>query len=91
MVRWAMTVIETSRGEHIKVIDEITGTREQALARLWHHAVHLHSPDPVAGSNEQWVLRDGDDGFIVIRKGLTGQYSRRFRIHEIVWHGMPPR
>ena len=93
MVRWALTVKQhTGTGSNqfweTKVIDEVTGTREQALVRLWEHAVNFRPVHPRGGSLEQWVLRDGDD-FLVVNRGASGSYSCKFRAYEILWHSVP--
>ncbi|MBL1065967.1 hypothetical protein [Streptomyces sp. 7-21] len=89
MQRWALTVREL-RGRQqwlhwdTKILGEVTGTYEQALAALYQHAVHYRGFHPIGGSSRRWVLRDGD-GFIAIDQGVTRQVSSEFRVREVLW------
>ncbi|MGP3967289.1 hypothetical protein [Streptomyces sp. 6N223] len=97
VVRWALTVKQNTGDANYQfwettVIGEVTGTREQALAALWHHAVNFQPRHPRAGAKRRWVLRDGD-GFLLASDGVTRDSLCEFRAYEILWdsafHGQP--
>ncbi|WTW97305.1 hypothetical protein OG216_29900 [Streptomycetaceae bacterium NBC_01309] len=88
MVRWALTVDRhEGMGSGLiwttSVIEEVTGTREQAFATLWQHALNHRPVHPRGGTVRRWVLRDGE-GFLVVNKGASGDYSCKFQAYEIL-------
>ncbi|MBO0883265.1 MAG: hypothetical protein J2P17_23600 [Mycobacterium sp.] len=89
IVRWALTVKQRQNTVDgmmwdTSVIDEVTGTREQALAQLWQHAVNFQPKHPRTDTIRRRVLRDGD-GFLVINESRRRVVSCEFRAYEILW------
>jgi hypothetical protein len=94
MVRWALTVKQyVGSGDNkvweITVIDEVTGTREQALAALWQHALNFRPKHPMGGTQRRRVLRDGED-FLVINEGVSRAFPCWFRAQELLWDSGGP-
>lgn len=89
MTRWAL-IIKSSSGVYAQQIDEVTGTREQALAALWHHAQTYRTPQPM-NLVRRTVCQDGDDGYTIVNWGLTRiNYIYKFRMHEVLWEWNSP-
>ncbi|WP_255953637.1 hypothetical protein [Streptomyces odontomachi] len=84
MTRWAL-IVKSPSGAFAQQIDEVTGTREQALAALWHHAHTFKTPQPM-NLTRRTVCKDGDDGYVVVNWGLTRMnHIYEFRMHELLW------
>lgn len=93
MIRWALTVDRHEGGgsgmfRTTAVVEEISGTHDQALARLWQLALNHRPTHPRGGTIRRWVLRDGD-GFLVVNRGASGDFSCTYRAHEILADFVP--
>ncbi|WP_059009486.1 hypothetical protein [Streptomyces specialis] len=88
MVRWGLIVEEVvswGQGQRwgARLLAEMGGTREEALAALWHHA-YSYKPRHPTSPQGRLVFREAD-GFLVINKGATADYPCRFKIAELLW------
>ncbi|MEV6339859.1 hypothetical protein AB0M12_34700 [Nocardia vinacea] len=87
MPRWAIVVEETTgSGDHKRwsprVLAEVVGTREQALAKL-HSLVPTFTPQHPRLPGRRVLLRDGDT-YLLIASGWADDYHCVFRAWEIV-------
>ncbi len=94
MRRWALVLKElTGSGQSMhwnaRLLGEMTGTREQALAALRQHAQTADTRHPL-DPRRRVVCLDGDDGFFVINRGVTRDFPCEFRVYEILWDSAPP-
>ncbi len=85
MNRWAVVAEQNIAGYQgrwdIQVLAEAGGTREQALALLWHHVQSFRPLHPRIVERRR-VYRDGD-GFLVLNTGATAvAFPCRFRLVE---------
>jgi hypothetical protein len=87
-MHWAL-VVEQNVGSgstlrwDAEVLDYVSGTREQALAALWHH-VQTFQPRHPMGVGRKRVLRHGDS-YLVLNEGTMNEYPCKFTVYEFVW------
>ncbi|MFF2557157.1 hypothetical protein ACFVUS_39585 [Nocardia sp. NPDC058058] len=87
MPRWAIVVEQTtgfgdSKNWAPKVITEVVGTREQALAKV-PDLVQKFIPDHPKLISRRTILRDGDT-FMLIARGWSDDYHCVFRVWEVL-------
>ncbi|MFX0574994.1 hypothetical protein [Nocardia nepalensis] len=87
MPRWALVVEETTgSGDHNRwsprVLAEVIGTREQALAKLT-SLISTFTPQHPKLPGRRILLRDGDS-FLLIASGWAEDYHCVFRVWEVV-------
>jgi hypothetical protein len=87
MPRWALVVEETTgSGDHNRwsprVLAEVIGTREQALAKLA-SLISTFTPQHPKLPGRRILLRDGDT-FLLIASGWAEDYHCVFRVWEVV-------
>ncbi|WBP85994.1 hypothetical protein [Kitasatospora cathayae] len=87
MTRWALVVEETvgvgrDRTWGSKVLGEVKGTREEAVAEL-RRIVPTYTPDHPMTSRRQTLLRDGDT-YLLISQGSMRDYHCVFKVWEVL-------
>ncbi|MGW2371263.1 hypothetical protein [Kitasatospora sp. NPDC001683] len=87
MTRWALVVEETvgvgrDRTWGSKVLGEVEGTREEAVAEL-RRIVPTYTPDHPMTSRRQTLLRDGDT-YLLISQGSMRDYHCVFKVWEVL-------
>ncbi|MCX3060300.1 hypothetical protein [Streptomyces beihaiensis] len=85
---WGLIVEETDgTGERkayaAHVVEHVTGTREQALARL-EHVARNHVPQHPMNPSATWLYRTGE-GFLLVNKGSMRTYGCRFSVAELLY------
>ncbi|MFF9641963.1 hypothetical protein [Kitasatospora aureofaciens] len=93
MARWALVVEETvgvgrDRTWGSKVLCEVEGTREEAVAEL-RRIVPTYTPDHPMNSRRQTLLRDGDT-YLLISQGSMRDYHCVFKVWEMLWDSKRP-
>ncbi|MBP0448307.1 MULTISPECIES: hypothetical protein [unclassified Kitasatospora] len=93
MARWALIVQETEgvgndRIWGTKVLAEIEGSREEALAEL-KRLVPTYTPQHPFNPRQRTVLRDGDT-YMLIAKGSMRDYHCVFKVWELLWDSKRP-
>lgn len=93
MARWALVVQETEgvgndRIWGTKVLAEIEGDREEALAEL-RRLVPTYTPQHPFNSRRRTLLRDGDT-YLLISQGSMRDYHCVFRVWELLWDSERP-
>ncbi|MBF6134516.1 hypothetical protein IU501_16080 [Nocardia otitidiscaviarum] len=87
MPRWAIVVEQTTGfGDNKiwspKVLAEVVGTREQAVAKL-SELVGKFVPDHPKLVSRRTVLRDGDN-YMLIARGWSDDFHCLFRVWEVL-------
>ncbi|MFI6869647.1 hypothetical protein [Nocardia sp. NPDC050406] len=87
MPRWAIVVEQTtgfgdSKIWSPKVLAEVVGTREQAVAKL-PDLVARFTPDHPKLVSRRTVLRDGDN-YMLIARGWSDDFHCVFRVWEVL-------
>lgn len=93
MARWAVVVQETDgigddRLWSPKVLAEVEGTREEALAEL-KRIVPTYEPQHPFSPRQRTLLRDGDR-YLLIARGSMRDYHCVFAVWEMLWDSKRP-
>ncbi|MFW6691974.1 hypothetical protein [Streptomyces sp. MAR4 CNX-425] len=86
--RWGLIIEETDglgdrKSMSANVLEDFTGTREEAMARLEAHA-RAYRPQHPANSSHSRLYRTAD-GFLLISKGSMRSYGSRFSLAELLY------
>ncbi|AUH41793.1 hypothetical protein [Streptomyces sp. CMB-StM0423] len=86
--RWGLIVEETDglgdrKSMSANVLENFTGPREEAMARLETHA-RAYRPQHPANSSHTSLYRTGE-GFLLISKGSLRSYGCRFSLAELLY------
>lgn len=87
MPRWAIVVEQTtgsgeSKNWSPRILSEIVGTREQALAKI-PDLVSKYTPDHPKLISRRTILRDGDT-YMLIARGWSDEFHCVFRVWEVL-------
>ncbi|MFD4910799.1 hypothetical protein [Kitasatospora purpeofusca] len=93
MGRWAVVVEETEgigddRIWGSKVLAEVTGTREEAVAEL-RRLVPTYTPQHPFNARRRRLLRNGDS-YLLILQGSMRDYHCVFKVWELLWDSKHP-
>ncbi|GAA2247608.1 hypothetical protein GCM10010430_32390 [Kitasatospora cystarginea] len=93
MARWALVVEEnTGSGENMiwapRVLTEVEGTREQAMAELKKLAPG-YTPNHPMMAKQRTLYRDGDT-YLLVSRGVTRAFHTVFRVWEVLWDSERP-
>lgn len=86
--RWGLIVEETEgvgngRTTTTNVLEEVTGTREQAMTRLQALA-RSHQPSHPSNASRTRLYRT-DDGYLLVSEGAMRNYGCRFSVAELLY------
>ncbi|WP_432136281.1 MULTISPECIES: hypothetical protein [unclassified Streptomyces] len=85
---WGLIVEETTgmgdrKAYAAKVLEHVTGTHEQAMARLEEHA-RSYSPEHPMNAVSTRLYRTGE-GFLLVKEGSMRSYGCRFAVAEVLY------
>ncbi|WP_052682061.1 hypothetical protein [Saccharothrix sp. ST-888] len=93
MARWALVVEENvGSGENMiwapRVLTEVEGTREQAVAAL-KQLVPGYIPDHPMMAKQRTLYRDGDS-YLLASRGAMRTFHCVFKVWEVLWDSERP-
>ncbi|MBA0053874.1 hypothetical protein E0L36_24375 [Streptomyces sp. AJS327] len=89
--RWGL-IVEENDGRGLdtswsgRVLTHVTGTREEAMARLEEYA-RAYTPKRPAGAREPRLYQT-DEGFLLLEEGLPRGHGCRFTLARLLYDGV---
>lgn len=65
------------------VLDHVTGTREDAIRALYHHALHFEPQHPRGGAHRRLVYEE-DDGYLLVSEGTMTTFQCHFTVRRLL-------
>ncbi|MDH6125662.1 hypothetical protein [Kitasatospora sp. GP82] len=93
MARWALVVEENEgAGQYMtwspRVLTEVEGTREEAVAAL-KQLVPGYTPRHPMSSRQRTLYRDGDS-YLLVSQGQRRTFHTVFKVWEVLWDSNRP-